>query len=124
MKLRKPCSDCPWRKDATPGYWDPQHFEDIWQSCQDDGLSTMLCHKAAARPPEERASLPCQGWARVMGFDAIGVRLAVMRGNLTCEEVEDRDTAPLYSSFGDMLEANGITPGPRNLRVPSGGARC
>lgn len=45
-KLRRPCENCPWRVDAPRGYWDPQHFVDIFRNCQDDGLNIMLCHKS------------------------------------------------------------------------------
>lgn len=108
MKIRRACANCPWRVDAPRGYWDPQHFVDIWRNCQDDGLHVRLCHKSGNLPKEERGSVPCQGWIRVMGFDAIGVRLLVMRGHATFEEVEDRDGPRLFPSFTAMLRANKI----------------
>jgi len=107
-KLRRPCSSCPWRVDATRGYWDPQHFVDVWARCQDDGLHVMLCHKAGTLPKDQQGSVPCQGWIRVMGFDAIGVRLLVMRGEATFEEVADKDGPKLFSSFTKMMQANKI----------------
>jgi hypothetical protein len=120
--VRKPCDNCPWRKDAPTRYWHPDHFKDIWASCQDDGTNMMLCHKTNEQTPEARKShrLICQGWLRVMGFDAIGVRLAVIQGYASAEEVNDRKvvpTATLYPSFAAMLEANGITPPRRNRWV-------
>ena len=108
-KLRRPCANCPWRIDAPRGHWDPQHFRDIWRNCQDDGLSQMQCHKSTLTVP-----LPCQGWARVVGYDAIGVRLAVMRGMLRRAEVADRDGPPLFSSFAAMLRANRVPHPSRN----------
>jgi hypothetical protein len=113
-KIRKPCSNCPWRKDAPRGYWDPSHFVEIWRNCQGDGMHQMLCHKANALPEAERGSLICQGWARVMGFDAIGVRLAAMSGKLTVEEVEDTKSVELFKTFAAMLRANKI----RLPRIP------
>lgn len=123
-KLRRPCENCPWRVDAPRGHWDPQHFVDIWRSCQDDGANIMLCHKSHALPKEDRKDIPCQGWIRVMGFDAIGVRILAMRGQITFEEVEDRDGPKLFSSFTAMMRANKIklpkrsrmTPMPRRSR--------
>ena len=114
-KLRRPCVSCPWRVDAVRGYWDPQHFADIWRNCQDDGLHVMLCHKSHALPPSERVNVPCQGWIRVMGFDAIGVRLLVMRGQATFEEVEDKHGPTLFPTFTAMMQANKI-PLPRRSR--------
>ena len=116
-KLRRPCSNCPWRVDAPRDYWDPQHFVDIWRNCQDDGLHTMLCHKSNALPKEDRGDIPCQGWIRVMGFDAIGVRLLVMRGQATHEEVEDTAGPKLFPTFTAMLRANKIPLPRRSQRV-------
>lgn len=120
IAVRKPCNNCPWRRDAEPGYWDPDHFRDIWSNCQDDGLSVMLCHKATALPEAERGDLVCQGWARVMGYEAIGVRIAVLSGRLDPAEVCNRGTVDgpeLYDSFEEMLEANGIEIPDRNKRT-------
>ena len=115
-KLRKPCSDCPWRKDAPKQYWDPQHFIDIWNNCQDDGMNTMLCHKANNLPKgaKDPAAPPCQGWIRVMGFRAIGVRILAMTGKISAEEVTDREGLNLFESFEKMLRANKIKIPKRN----------
>ena len=117
-KLRRPCENCPWRVDAPRGYWDPQHFVDIWRNCKDDDMHIMLCHKATALPDSERDKLPCQGWIRVMGFDAIGVRILVMRDQVTMEEVEDKDGPELFSTFAKMMRANKIPLPKRSQAVP------
>jgi len=117
-KLRRPCENCPWRVDAPRGYWDPQHFVDIWRNCQDDGLNIMLCHKSNALPKEQRPDVPCQGWIRVMGFDAIGVRILVMRNQATMEEVEDKDGPALFLTFTAMMRANKIRLPKRSRKVP------
>lgn len=116
--MRRPCDNCPWRVDAPREHWDPQHFLDIWRTCQDDGASIMLCHKANALPDEKRSDLPCQGWARVMGTQAIGVRIALLRGKLLLEEVEDRTGPRLFKTFLAMLRANKVKPPGRNQAVP------
>lgn len=115
-RLRRPCDNCPWRVDAPRGYWDPQHFVDTWRNCQDDGLNIMLCHKATALSKEDQRDVPCQGWIRVMGFDAIGVRILVMQGKATLEEVENREGPELFPTFTAMLRANKI-PLPKRSRV-------
>ena len=117
-KLRRPCTNCPWRIDAPRGYWDPQHFVDIWRNCKDDGMHIMLCHKATALPDSERDKLPCQGWIRVMGFDAIGVRILVMREQVTMEEVEDTAGPELFPTFAKMMRANKIPLPKRSQAVP------
>jgi hypothetical protein len=107
-KLRRPCSNCPWRVDAPREHWDPQHFVDIWRSCQDDGTHIMLCHKSFALPKSERSSVPCQGWIRAMGFNAIGVRVLAMQDKITIEEVEDKKGPRLFPTFTAMMRANKI----------------
>jgi Family of unknown function (DUF6283) len=107
-KLRRPCENCPWRVDAPRGYWDPTHFKEIWRNCQDDGMNVMLCHKSTALPKADRGDVPCQGWIRVMGFDAIGVRLLAMQGKVTIGEVEDKAGPKLFPNFAAMLRANKI----------------
>jgi len=68
----------------------------------------MLCHKSNALPEAERGNIPCQGWIRVMGRDAIGVRVLLMKGKITFEEVEDRDGPELFPTFTAMMRANKI----------------
>jgi uncharacterized protein DUF6283 len=113
----KPCDNCPWRRDAPVGYWDPQHFQEIWRNCQDDGANLMLCHKAMKLPAPERPRLICQGWVRVIGLNAIGVRLAVMTGRVSDEELHDTEGPALYESFKEMMEANDIGCPKRNKVV-------
>lgn len=118
-KHSKPCSDCPWRRDAPVGHWHPDHFEQIWHGCQDDGMEIMLCHKAAKLPEAERKNLPCRGWILVMGFAAIGVRLLMSIGRITPSELEPTPKCPeLYESFEAMVLAQGLEPPPRNKYVP------
>lgn len=122
-KVRRPCDNCPWRIDAPRGYWDPQHFIDIWKHCQDDGLNIMLCHKANDLPAGERPNVPCQGWVRVMGFSAIGVRLLAMRQQITLEEIRDQAGPSLFSTFTAMLRANKIRLPKRSRFVPNHAGR-
>lgn len=109
MKLRRPCSSCPWRVDAPRGFWDPAHFADIWKNCQDDGVIPMGCHKSTGNK-----RIPCQGWVRVMGFDSIGVRILAMIGEITLAEVKDRKGPELFPDFAAMLRANKIRLPSRN----------
>jgi hypothetical protein len=112
-RCRRPCGNCPWRKDAPTEYWDAGHFREIWVNCQDDGLHVMACHYASqvAAPADKPI---CQGWVRVMGFAAIGVRIAFVKGRVTEREIEDREGPELYESFEAMLRANKVTPPARN----------
>lgn len=119
-KLRRPCDNCPWRKDAPRQYWDSQHFIDIWRNCQDDGQHVMLCHKSNNLPKgaKDPNAPPCQGWIRVMGFQAVGVRILAMTGKISVEEVEDRDGPELFKTFAAMLRANKVKLPKRSKWVP------
>lgn len=117
-KLRKPCDNCPWRVDAPRGHWANDHFESIYRNCQDDGQSIMLCHKASAVAPAERIEHVCQGWLRVIRDEAIGVRIALMRGYVTEAEMLDTKGPELFGSFKEMLEANKIRLPKRNRYKP------
>lgn len=103
---RHPCTDCPWRVDSPRGHWAPQHFHDIARNCQNDGMDLMLCHKANALPESERRRLICVGWARVVGFNAIGVRMAAVQGLISREDIEASGGPRLFKSFGAMLWAH------------------
>lgn len=76
----------------------------------------MLCHKSGELPAAA-PKLVCQGWIRVMQERAIGVRLALMQGLVTREEVEDVGE-DLFKTFREMLDANGVRPPRRNRFVP------
>ena len=114
--MRRPCNNCPWRKDAPREHWAPDHLTTIFRTCQDDGNHIMLCHKANALPKARRGRLVCQGWVRVLGFHAIGVRLAAMAGRVTKQEVEDKSGPALFRSFAAMLHANRVRLPRRNRR--------
>jgi uncharacterized protein DUF6283 len=105
--MKTPCNNCPWRRDAPVEHWDPDHFRSIWRNCQDDGQHVMLCHKAGSLPEEAQGTVVCQGWVRVMGTQAVGVRVALMQKRVTPDELEG-GTEGLFDSFEEMMVANGI----------------
>lgn len=79
----------------------------------------MLCHKANNLPlgSKDPNAPICQGWVRVMGFDAVGVRIAVTFGKVSLAEVEDREGPELFKTFEAMLKANKIKVTRRNKWV-------
>lgn len=71
-------------------------------------MHIMLCHKTGN---QSKATAPvCQGWIRVMRFNAIGVRIAAMRGRVTLEEIHDHGGPQLFSGFEEMMRANRVWP--------------
>ena len=81
-------------------------------------MHVMLCHKATALPKTEQGSVPCQGWIRVMGTSAIGVRLLLMQGKAAMEELKDRQGLKLFPTFTAMLRANEIPLPKRSKMAP------
>lgn len=83
-RVKRPCDECPWRKDCEPGRFERERWEALAASSADErGMgpevtgSLFACHKT----PEgsERA---CAGWLAVEGINHPLVRLDVMTGSL------------------------------------------
>jgi len=83
-RVKRPCDECPWRKDAEPGRFDEERWDALTCSSADDrgfGPSfdgvLFACHKT----PEggERA---CAGWLAMEGAQHPVVRLAVLTGSI------------------------------------------
>ena len=108
---RSPCEDCPWRTDAPVGYWHKSNFKRLWNKCQDDGLHVMLCHKSR-KLKEKRI---CAGYAIVLGFESIGLRLAAHKGQFDPNDYHANGIA-LHPSFEAIMKAQGIRQ-PRRNRV-------
>lgn len=68
--------------------------------------------------------VPCQGWIRVLGFDAIGVRLLVMRQQVAFEEVMDKGGPALFLTFAAMLQAHRIPLHPRSTIIDNETTPC
>lgn len=120
MSTHRPCGDtpgtpaCPWRKDAPPGYWDRSHFENIARECRGDGMTTMLCHKSTKERP-----IICAGWAAVVGFDSIGLRLAAISKRYDPEKL-NIEGLTLYRSMDEMIRANNkvyVSQGQKPVRL-------
>jgi hypothetical protein len=102
----RPCGNCPWRKDAPVGTWTAERFQTLAQGCQHNGWDVFACHKSA-----EDAPFVCAGFAAVIGFDSIGLRLAAAAGRYNPDGL-DTSGLELYPDFDAMLRANGVEPLP------------
>jgi hypothetical protein len=70
----------------------------------------MLCHK--------QNGAVCAGWAAVEGFDAIGLRLAALRGEFDRDKL-DVDGLELYASMAEMIRANNRVYAAQNQAIVS-----
>ena len=99
---RKPCQDCPWRKDAV-GIFPAEAFRHSAATAYDMSERVFSCHTAGA----ERTKA-CAGFLLSGADHNLAVRLMHMRGELA-EPISDGGHA-LFASYREMAEANGVDP--------------
>ncbi len=105
-RVRRPCDECPWRRDAQPGRFTRERWEKLVSTTARHGGSRdgyqpgigdpmFACHKT---PDElERA---CAGWLAVEGRDHVTVRLACAMGELPYDALDPSpDWPPLFESI-------------------------
>lgn len=98
------CRTCPFRRAAPkagePGGSMPAHsLPEMLRVAREvtEGLKVMQCHDSTDQDPR-----PCAGYLSVVGYDAVGVRLAALRGIIRASDV-GRKIRGLYGSFREML---------------------
>lgn len=125
---RRPCSSCPYRRDTPPGVWAPEEYERLaaWdRPMHEQPRGVFLCHTnddvavaddaggdGSARPVcgSRGGAVPlmlCRGWVDVHGADALGVRLATVRGDLDPAVLDEEPAVEVYGS-GSEAAAAGI----------------
>lgn len=112
---RRPCKSCPWIASNTPDmipHYDPHKAACLAETCRDDGTKIMACHLSA-----EGAEFPCAGFVVQVAGDSIGVRLAIVLGQLDFDDYE-AGPEPLHPDFEAMHRAQGVVTPPRNRREP------
>jgi hypothetical protein len=99
------CKNCPFRKSSpkageiggsVPVSSSADAMRAVVRDCT-DGMKVMQCHKSSDRAPR-----PCAGFLSVVGYDSVGVRLAVMIGAVRESDV-GRKIRGLYGSLREML---------------------
>ena len=111
---RKPCSDCPYRKDAPKEFWSPLEFSSVLtQDRAPNGLGHMFgCHKFRALPDDERRV--CIGWllnqrARDLPSNLLRLKLMQSKEARRCLKEASSDTE-MFESIEEMCLANGVEP--------------
>lgn len=99
---RRPCSDCPWRIDAT-GEFPPEAFVHSASTAYDMAQNTFACHQVGAQSPAI-----CAGFLLRGADHNLAVRLHRLKGTI----VDDvcADGVELHESYRDMAVANGVSP--------------
>lgn len=110
VSVRRPCLNCPWRRDVDPGEFPASRYEALRATAPGlDGASVPLgapmfaCHKS---PQGEE--FVCSGWLAVCGIDHVGVRLNVAQGFIDPEALRPGDDWPeLFSDYAEMAQTMG-----------------
>ena len=114
MRMRaaqRPCSNCPWRRDSTPGEFPPERYEALAATTGGAGREAPVgapmfaCHKTAAGK-----EIACAGWLAREGYHHLGVRMAVAMGRVDVAALEPGEDWPaLYDSYDELASVNGAT---------------
>jgi hypothetical protein len=102
---RVPCPSCPWRKSTPPGGFPGGCLDTrrLLNMASGDFGPAMQCHST---PDGEHAQV-CVGFALVVGFDSMGLRLAALQGLYDPDTVAaDEDLHTLAS----VLRTHGEAP--------------
>lgn len=101
---KRPCGECPWRRDTPSGVFSARRYEALRETSGKPGAEAPLgapffaCHKS----PEGREEA-CAGWLAVCGTEHLGVRMAVLAGRLEPEDLRPGEGWPaLFGSYDEM----------------------
>jgi hypothetical protein len=111
--IRKPCGQCPFRKDAPKGVWHEDHYEMLRGLCSNhDVMSsgsyrTFACH--GTRNKKDNAV--CAGWMlyqREHGVPSIGLRLTLAtRGKVAIDCLEEvASPTEIYYDIDELADDN------------------
>jgi len=99
---KKPCSDCPWRKDAV-GIFPSEAFRHSAGTAYDMSQRTFSCHQSGADKPAT-----CAGFLLRGAEHNLSVRLMYIDGKLG-DDVSDAGIE-LHDGYRAMAIANGVDP--------------
>ena len=100
---REPCAQCPWRRDVPTGAFPAEAFRISANTAYDMSTHQFACHMSGADKPATCAGFLLRGAAH-----NLSVRLALSDGRI--DPAQLRETSPLYDSYREMAEANGVAP--------------
>lgn len=106
---RRPCAECPWRRDTPAGQFPACRYEALASTTGSRGREAPIgapmfaCHKSP-----EGAEEACAGWLATVGYEHLGARFAVITGRLPAEALAPvGDWPPLFGSYEEMAETQG-----------------
>lgn len=119
---KKPCEQCPWRKDTRRGQFPAERYDQLADTTGSPGAEAGIgapifgCHKSSEEEP-----MPCAGWLAAVGYESLTVRLALSNGSIRPEALEPGDDwPPLFESYEEMRAAQGGTGGTWSMCATKG----
>ena len=98
---KKPCADCPWRKDAV-GAFPAEAFRHSASTAQDMSQNVFSCHTAGSDSP-----LICAGFILRGADDNLAIRMKLALGEIK-GDVSDAGH-DLFDDYRSMAIANGVS---------------
>lgn len=99
---REPCAECPFRLDARVGEFPAEAYRLSAPTAYDMSGRTFGCHMTGTAKPAT-----CAGFILTCRHN-MRVRLSAITGAIDLTAVSSK--VPLYESYREMAEANGVGP--------------
>jgi len=102
FECKKPCNNCPYRKDAPLQHWDKFEYEKLLKQENDYFGSVYGCHK--------NNGSTCIGWLMKQNennFPSIALRLSLSTNKVSREYLDSLNSpSELYKDVHEMIKAN------------------
>jgi len=107
VSARKPCATCPWRvgqhADEIPRFR-LDLAEKLDRTCgdglDDDAIRPIFaCHQSRADQ-----EVVCVGWLWRYGWDSIAIRLRLLNGIMSPDELEPDPAIELHETFDEVIQ--------------------
>lgn len=99
--MKRPCADCPWRKDSV-GIFPPEAFRISARTSYDMSDHLFGCHNSGTKKPKTCAGFLVSGSRHNLSY-----RLGLIHGKY--RDVSDGGH-DLFESYKSMAIANGVSP--------------
>lgn len=96
---RKPCKNCPWRKDVAPGEFSADDFRRLANTAYDLAHQVFTCHKTTEAKPHI-----CAGFLLRGADNNLTVRFNYGHAMQTVQD----GGHPLHGNYREMAIANGV----------------
>lgn len=93
---KRPCAECPWRKDVPPGKFKASRFRVLAATAYDLARTIFACHMS-----KEGGDVVCAGFLLSQGRHNLTLRLAR-------QEFAVSSDVPLHPTYRSMAIANGV----------------